>query len=550
MVLRIDGGVHRPTPSTGNQPHTASQAPRRAVEAPVRSSHAGSADATERAARSNQNRLEAAATRTQQAASNAARAQHQLESLQRLTPQQQRTLQGEVNDARAQVQSAKREVHQAVQQEIEVARELLSPAHFENYINAIERDFDAQPDEQDIVRAALARIASTDDAPHSASDQGWRYLSQAVRQRIEGQTPANLDGVNAGVSADDVAAAAFEYAPVFYFHPDEKYLPADPDTFIANSELEDGIWDLKDGEKYRQGDPANSPVTYQYEEGPPPTITYWQFYNYNNKAINNSPDQNHEGDWESVTVVFGNGMDKEPTEMRYSAHGGGTALSWNDTPKTEDGRPIVNVALGSHAMSPYLANQPTKAPGIEDVFAVGGMVIDGRGTDSNGEPRLQNVEDQAWWGTRNKWGEDGYFSFTSGINGPMPPDASGRNGKGAVGPTDKKPHASAADAMADAAVADPKGSRDDILEYIDLLENDDVFKDQTDEVAQDFVEVLDRRGQLDNYASTSEGREVLIEMARQLENGKTHDDEVASYEKIQAVLEPYGIDLKDIAEDA
>lgn len=71
-------------------------------------------------------------------------------------------------------------------------------------------------------------------------------------------------------------------------------------------------------------------------------LQYWYLYAYNDFA------NNHEGDWEMVTVaVDENG---EPTDIALSNHHGGLRRSWasGDVRKIGD-RPVVRVARGSHA---------------------------------------------------------------------------------------------------------------------------------------------------------------------------------------------------------
>jgi hypothetical protein len=310
---------------------------------------------------------------------------------------------------------------------------------------------------------------------------------------------AQTSAVTIPRNREEVRQLAEKFSPVFHMHPKEKYLPGDPNTFIARASLrkhisgwfdktlaeknkinpaslakqrDEGVYiDGDDSDTARRGNPANSPVLYQYNGGQPPTMTYWLFTPYNNKALNNLPDQNHEGDWERITVVFQDNKNGtiSPSEVRYSSHGSGTALPWQEAPKTagDANRPKVYVGLGSHAMSPYPVNQPIEGIPILDLvdyFAEGGITIDsGKTSDSAGRTRLKNIEEEAWWGTRVHWGERGklaafpseivlgdgkkmklptsFRNQTSGVTGPSPdPDGNGPlKGKGALGPTTRRP---------------------------------------------------------------------------------------------------------------
>lgn len=363
---------------------------------------------------------------------------------------------------------------------------------------------------------------STENVPEADSRDAFRArnlfdFGGLLREQVTSSAPADdqyslaadsgcgaATAVSPAASGDDLSPAevetlALNNAPIFNMHPDEQYLPGDPDTFIANSSLrghrpiipdrgiadrgevtsellreqqgDDIYLDLEDDETLRQGDAANAPIMYQFDPGSadrPPTMTYWVFSPYNSKDLPGPASQNHEGDWERVTLVFDQNApltpDSQPVEIRYSAHGGATHLPWNEAPKdAATGRPVVYVARGSHAMSPYPHNQPIESvPGLEDEFAAGGVQIDAAGTRSDGSLRLENVTDQPWWGTRTHWGQRGDLAAfppvvviggqiidvpeelrnsTSGVQGPMPdPDGDGpQTGKGALGPTTRRP---------------------------------------------------------------------------------------------------------------
>jgi hypothetical protein len=76
-------------------------------------------------------------------------------------------------------------------------------------------------------------------------------------------------------------------------------------------------------------------------------LQYWFFYYYNDFPGFDSGD--HEGDWEMVQIR----VDEQarPIVAVYAAHKSGLAAKWEDVERTGTGkaRPIVYVALGSHA---------------------------------------------------------------------------------------------------------------------------------------------------------------------------------------------------------
>lgn len=74
-------------------------------------------------------------------------------------------------------------------------------------------------------------------------------------------------------------------------------------------------------------------------------IQYWFFLYYNPKTF--AFVGNHEGDWESITVLLNS--DGTRVGAAYSQHDYGEVCAWQTIEKTADGRPIVYVGEGSHA---------------------------------------------------------------------------------------------------------------------------------------------------------------------------------------------------------
>ncbi len=70
------------------------------------------------------------------------------------------------------------------------------------------------------------------------------------------------------------------------------------------------------------------------------TIQYWLCFYYDDWA------NAHEGDWESVVIFIRNG---EPVRAAASSHEAGELRDWKDV-ETRDGRPVVYVSAGSHAL--------------------------------------------------------------------------------------------------------------------------------------------------------------------------------------------------------
>jgi hypothetical protein len=72
-------------------------------------------------------------------------------------------------------------------------------------------------------------------------------------------------------------------------------------------------------------------------------VQYWLWYLYNPKLVYVTGD--HEGDWEFVQVGYGGDV---PVCMTTSRHHSGGARMWWEIEHRE-GRPVIYVALGSHA---------------------------------------------------------------------------------------------------------------------------------------------------------------------------------------------------------
>jgi hypothetical protein len=72
-------------------------------------------------------------------------------------------------------------------------------------------------------------------------------------------------------------------------------------------------------------------------------VQYWLWYLYNPKKV--VVTGNHEGDWEFVQIGYAG---EQPMCMTTSQHHSGGSRMWWEV-EVEDGRPVVYVALGSHA---------------------------------------------------------------------------------------------------------------------------------------------------------------------------------------------------------
>ena len=203
----------------------------------------------------------------------------------------------------------------------------------------------------------------------------------------------------------------------------------------------------------------DAPIFYEVDlHGDPPQATYHIFYPYNDGPYV----QNHEGDWERVTINL-DPVTLEPESVTYSAHGHGSTIPYEDVDKYPGtNQPIVFVADGSHAN--YAENGPheTNVPSSGSAGA-GGVEVgyydpelqDHTVTDENGDgvydeqdgavvidtsDQLEPVQDQVWYPEEGnegvKWGEQGNaIANDHGI-----PGVPGLGSDGPTGPSEDKGH--------------------------------------------------------------------------------------------------------------
>lgn len=155
MPMLIDGGASRHLPPTSHQaaPRNDTPPPKRAVDASAVVAGAPSEDRTAR----NQERLSEAARNTQQKMTAAAHAQEALAQLESLPPAKTNALRSEIEMARRESARADVDASQAVLDELAIAKDVLSPAHYEDYKGALERDFEHDPDRKAVLATALAK---------------------------------------------------------------------------------------------------------------------------------------------------------------------------------------------------------------------------------------------------------------------------------------------------------------------------------------------------------------------------------------------------------
>lgn len=246
----------------------------------------------------------------------------------------------------------------------------------------------------EVRRRATARARTLCTGVEEADRTAAAAVDVAAGAAPGGAAAPGVPGGGAGSSAG-VPAVVARYAPVFLFHPDERYLPADATEdwlrYLSRDEPLP-VWDRE----WAAGQGQGAPVYFHYD---PATgrIDYWFWRRYND--FRNLDVQTHPGDWEGVSVRIG--PDGRPTHVGYRQHGPISAQPYADARTTPDGRPLAWPALGS-AASYHEPGSYDEAAGPFNDLAGGKpgeepQVVDA-GTD------LRPVEDQPWAGEDDRFG--------------------------------------------------------------------------------------------------------------------------------------------------
>ena len=151
-------------------------------------------------------------------------------------------------------------------------------------------------------------------------------------------------------------------------------------------------------------------------------LQYWFFYVYNDWGTTHGGMNDHEGDWELVTIFFDG---QTPVYAAYAAHLAGLQpYKWEDIQKHRGSHPVVYVGAGSHAS--YIKKQVHTSVGVLKDYAYGNSDTKiGPGTDiAWGEP--VNIACERWAHTyAGHWGSIfkrfGSETATKGTRGPQSP---------------------------------------------------------------------------------------------------------------------------------
>jgi hypothetical protein len=266
-------------------------------------------------------------------------------------------------------------------------------------------------------------------------------------------------------STPSPATLLARHVPILVLHPAEQVAPAPVEGFVADADVQrrgtaewetvggalpTGGADLRlDQRSCRASDgPGATPcyVAAEAAHGARPVVygaalrrgsridlQYWVWYPWDVYSPTVPPGelwQVHEGDWEAVSVIVDT-MGK-PLVVGYSEHGAGVRRDWAKAPR-QGTRPLVYVALGSHANYPTPGTQPFDPRVVDPVFVSvirqnGQAPVDHTGKGRVVRPRLVRVAARtpAWMAFAGGWGEDGYLRTPGGA----PQSYSGTGPKG------------------------------------------------------------------------------------------------------------------------
>ncbi len=234
-------------------------------------------------------------------------------------------------------------------------------------------------------------------------------------------------------------------------HPNEQFAPVSVDGFLADADLQQktqtgwetvggalpaGGRDLRlDHRTCRAIDGLAAAPCYvgaQARHGTAPVVygavrrtkeridlQYWLWYPFNDFSPTIPAGgiwQVHEGDWEVVSVI----LDRtgRPLVAGYSQHSAGMRRAWAKVPK-QGQRPVVYVALGSHANFFGPGEQPLAPPATEqaaiNVMKAYGVAVpaDHTGRGRTVRPKLVRVTARApsWMTFAGSFGETEYLDL-------------------------------------------------------------------------------------------------------------------------------------------
>ncbi|HEX8199893.1 MAG TPA: Vps62-related protein [Isosphaeraceae bacterium] len=277
------------------------------------------------------------------------------------------------------------------------------------------------------------------------------------------------DSVPDAETSVSAAALVRHYAPIVYLHEDEPWGPANPDRFIAGSELKfsvnnardhtfdetpdpqklgsggyrykgvrsnecsrprdgrceavrkahrlddnEGYYlDLKDS--FRHLDKTRSGPVY-WEFASRRYIKYWFFYRQSGDRFSTGDVIHvHEGDWEHVVVNLDDR--NRARSVTFHEHNRSETIAWNkvEKPEGEGDHFIVYSALGSHASYPHAGFHPCGGSLVKDAVCIDHAK---KAVKWDTAADLRRATPQPWYDYGGAWGHNG---LSEGLSGPIGP---------------------------------------------------------------------------------------------------------------------------------
>lgn len=172
-----------------------------------------------------------------------------------------------------------------------------------------------------------------------------------------------------------------------------------------------GVIQRNAAERYRAVDPQKRAYTYYYRglrDGDYYCLQYWFFYAFNDWGNRFGGMNDHEGDWEGMSLYFRIGRNGKPQEppayVTYADHESCQTKAWDDDDVTRIGtHPVGFVGAGSHATYPKNGKQALMA--IYNLFDY--ATADGETIDHDDWVHRIDLDTAPWvgqyagsWGTR------------------------------------------------------------------------------------------------------------------------------------------------------
>jgi Vacuolar protein sorting-associated protein 62 len=258
--------------------------------------------------------------------------------------------------------------------------------------------------------------------------------------------PLNAIAASANIPESDLLK---KYAPVLYFHPEEKVYPWGIDSMLSNADLKklrnnrkaqmplspkallsnnsDKLYlDLRNIVPYYNAVSALNSSNKTFEKFPfrvygrqvdPQknstyiVLQYWLFYPFNQWH------NDHEGDWELVQIRYAKDR-HAPDQLTTSHHHSGTVIAWDKVSKIKGTHPKIFIAKGGHGNWPTSGNHAVgkiwrKVGIFRDKTSENGMVLyPGYILDNvSGKKRKYILEDisdlprSSWIYWNGRWGD-------------------------------------------------------------------------------------------------------------------------------------------------